>query len=48
MTAILAEFASYLPPPSVLAVSPDYMLINIVAVVVIAAAGVASAVALRK
>jgi hypothetical protein len=42
MTAILAEFAS------VLAVSPDYTLINIFAVVVVVAAGAASAIALRK
>jgi hypothetical protein len=48
MTAILAEFASYVTPPSVLAVSPDYTLINIFAVVVIVAAGVGAAVALRK
>jgi hypothetical protein len=48
MTAILAEFASHLTPPSVLAISPDYALINIFTVVVITAAGVACAVALRK
>lgn len=39
MTAILA---------SVLAISPDYTLINIFTVVVITAAGVACAVVLRK
>ena len=48
MTAILAKFAPYLPPPSVLAVSPDYTLINILALVVVAAAGVGCAVALRR
>jgi hypothetical protein len=48
MTAILAPFASYVTPPSVLAVGSDYTLINIFAVVVITAAGVAAAVALRK
>ena len=48
MTAILAAFVSHITPPGVLAVSPDYTLINIFAVVVITAAGVACAVALRK
>lgn len=48
MAAILAEFAPYLTPPCVLAVGSDYTLINIFAVVVIAAAGLASAIALRK
>ena len=48
MTAILAEFAPYLTPPSLLAVSPDYKLINIFAVVVIAGAGAACAIALKK
>ena len=46
MTAILAEFATL---PSVLAsVSHNYLLINIFAGVVITAAGVACAIALRK
>ena len=48
MAAILAEFAPHLTLFSVLAVSPDYKLINIFAVVVILATGVWSAVALRK
>jgi hypothetical protein len=48
MTAILAEFAPYLTPPSLLAVSSNLTLINIFAVVVIAATGVGCAVALRK
>jgi hypothetical protein len=48
MTAILAEFAPYVTPPSVLAVSSDYTLINIFAVVVIAAMGVGCAIALKK
>jgi hypothetical protein len=49
MTAILAEFASYVTLPSVLAVyQPDYAFINIFAVVVIAAVAAACAIALRK
>jgi hypothetical protein len=48
MTAILAEFAPYVTLPSVLAVQPDFTLMNIFAVAVIAAAGVACAVTLRK
>jgi hypothetical protein len=49
MTAILALFAPYVTLPSVLAVyQPDFALINIFTVAVIAAAGVACAVTLRK
>ena len=48
MTAILAEFAPYLTAPSVLAVSRDFTYINIFAVLVIVAAVIACAVALRR
>lgn len=48
MSAILATFVSHMTPPSVLAVSPDYTLINIFAVAVITAVAAACAVALRK
>ena len=48
MTAILAEFANYLTLPSVLAASPDFTLMAIIAVVIIGAAGIWSAVALKQ
>jgi hypothetical protein len=48
MTAILAEFAPYVTLPSVLAVQPDYTLMNIFTVAVIAAAGVACTIVLRR
>ena len=49
MTAILAQFLPFMTLPSVLAVyQPDFALINIFAVVVITAAAVACAIALRK
>jgi len=48
MTAILAEFAPDVTLPSVLAVQSDFTLINIFTVAVIATAGVACAIVLRK
>jgi hypothetical protein len=48
MTAILAEFAPYLTPPNVLAVSPDFTLMTIVAAAIITAVCVWSAITLRK
>ena len=48
MTAILAEFAPYLTSPGVLAVSPDFTLMTIAALVIITAVCVWSAITLRK
>lgn len=48
MTAILAEFTSATLPSVLAGVNHDYGLVNILAAVVVTAAAVACAVALRK
>jgi hypothetical protein len=48
MTAILAEFTSATLPSVLASVNHNYLLVNIFAVAVITAAGLACAVALRK
>jgi hypothetical protein len=49
MIAFLAELPPFMMPmPGVLAVSPDYKLVNIAAVAVVVIVAVAAAVSLRK
>lgn len=48
MTAILAEFAPSMTLPSVVAAQSNFLLINIITVVVIAAVAVGCGISLRK
>jgi hypothetical protein len=48
MIAVLAELPSYFTSPAVLAVGPNYTFVNIAVVVVLALAGAAAALSLRK
>jgi hypothetical protein len=48
MIAILAELPTYLTPPSVLAVGPNYTLVNILVVAGLAVAGAVAAFSVRS